>query len=61
MWRKTDALFLGNINVGIGHKKDYYYSDPNLIAIEIFADMSSIEVLSGTKDPLITFWYISCY
>ena len=30
-----------------------YYEDPVFIALEIFADLSSIEVLGGTKDPLI--------
>lgn len=48
-----NALFLGNIKVCLSHKKDYYYKDPDLIALEIFADLSSIDVLNGTKDPLI--------
>ena len=47
-----DALFLGNIKVGLDHDKGYY-DDPVFIALEIFADLSSIEVLGGTKDPLI--------
>ena len=47
-----DALFLGNIKVGLEHEEGYY-EDPVFIALEIFADLSSIEVLGGTKDPLI--------
>ena len=48
-----DALFLGQIDVGVGREEDDYYDDLNIIALEIFADLSSIEVLNGTKDPII--------
>ena len=30
-----------------------YYDDPVFIALEIFADLSSIDVLNGTNDLLI--------
>ena len=48
-----NGVWFNQIDVGVGREEDDYYDDLNIIALEIFADLSSIEVLNGTKDPII--------
>ncbi len=49
-----DALFYGNIEVGVGRKEDdYYFVDPTRLPAEVFADLSSILSIDGDEEPML--------
>ena len=52
-YRQQDNVLYQGLKMPGSITEEGYYEDPVFIALEIFADLSSIEVLGGTKDPLI--------
>ncbi len=55
------ALFKGHINIKFGHYKEYWNEDPRNQALEVFANISSMDILGTLPNEEILKSIIAAY